>query len=558
MPHPTYLHHLEELKRAITSGDGDKAIAAAIGLEQVAKQYRTLLEQANDAILILEPESGRILDWNSRAETLLVYNAASLASMSLWDLFPESELPTQRQEFERNQVETNVITSEISIICGDGTRRFVDSSSSLVRFGDRSVVQAILRDVSERVRLKKETEKYAEELENRNKELARAQRLKSEFLASMSYDLLTPVEAIQGHCGILLDDELHDALTPLERKEILRKMEKNASQLKSLIARLLELSRLEAGAVSALNEDVDLVSLVHEEFEPYRNELAERGLRGDVLSENRCIICRTDPVKLGNIVRLLLGNAVKFTERGEVTVSVRVDGATAVLSVRDTGVGMEHEYLEDIFGIFRTHERSFTRRDLGPALGLSLVKKFSDLLGGQIEIETEMGRGTVFTLRLPDTVLRVQPFAEESGFSGKNGIRDALVVDDDRYTVEMLSEFLECVAHCRVRKAYSGVDAQLRLTEQRPDFLFVDLMLPQINGERLLHYCGSMWGENAVTKIVVTGKILTSEERSRLLQRAAAVIDKRNLRTDVLRNLLSSALNLDHSAVPAHQAEGWG
>ncbi|HQO36954.1 MAG TPA: ATP-binding protein, partial [bacterium] len=552
VPHPSYLHHLEELRRAITSGDGDKAIAAAIGLEQVAKLYRTLLEQANDAILILEPESGRILDWNSRAETLLVHNAASLANLSLWDLCPASELPLLRQEFDRNRINGNVITYELSIICGDGTQRFVDSSSSLIEFGGRSVVQAILRDVSERVRLKEEAENYARELEDKNEELARAQRLKSEFLASMSHDLLTPVEAIQGDCGILLDDELHDSLAPSQRKIILHKMENNASHLRSLIARLLELSRLEAGAVSVLNEDVDLVSLVHEEFEPYRSVLSARGLRGDVLSEDRCIVCRTDPVKLGNIVRVLIGNAAKFTERGEVTVSIRVDGTTAVLAVRDTGIGIEHEYLEDIFGIFRTHQRSFTRRDLGPALGLSMVKKFSDLLGVQIGIETQVGRGTVFTLRLPGTVLRVQPFAEESGSSGGNGIPDALVVDDDRYTVEMLSEFLECVGHCRVRKAYSGVDAQLRLTEQRPDFLFVDLMLPQINGERILHYCENMWGKNAVTQIVVTGKILTSEERRRLLERAAAVIDKRNLRTDVLRNLLSSVLNLDQSAVPAH------
>ncbi|MFH1738844.1 MAG: ATP-binding protein [bacterium] len=558
MPHTMYLQHLEELKTAIANGDSDKAVVAAIGLEQIAKRYHILLEQANDAILILDPESGRLLDWNSKAEEMLGYDSERLQTLSLSDLYPEEDLLWLLEEFQKNRRDGQTVTPEIPIIRGDGQRIYADSSSSLIQFGDSEVVQVILRDVTDRIQMVLGTAKHAQELEDKNEELARAQRLTSEFLASASHELLSPVEAILGDSRLLMDEEIHSTLNGTQKRTILNKIGANARQLKALLNGILDLSRLEAGVVPVLHEDIDLIPFVKDIFDPHRRTLAAKDLDGKVYYRARRIICRTDPTKLRQVLQELLTNATKFTDRGEVSVTLETNAETAMISVCDTGRGVPNEYLEHIFGLFRTGDRSFTRKHPGAGLGLTVVKKLTDLLGGRIRVETDVNVGTRLTVSLPGTVRSVEPAVEGGGgeiaephkSEVMQPVCDALVVDDDRYTVEILSEFLERSARCRVRKAYSGADAQLRLTERRPDYLFVDLLLPQMNGERILQYCETLWGRGSVTMIVVTGKKLTEAERAHLKNRAAAVIEKRNLRNDVLVEMLSPVIPLRELALP--------
>jgi protein-histidine pros-kinase len=546
---------LEELKTALRVGDSDAAMAAVLGLEQVAQQYRTLLEQANDAILIIDPDTGRLLDWNPKAEEMIGYDSKELGNRTLADLYPEEDSAWLWSEFQKNQIEGRTATPEVPIIRADGLRIYVDSSSSLIEFGDRCVVQAILRDVTERVELTLDAERYAQELERKNKELARAQRLSSDLLAKVTHELRTPLQAVVGYTSSLLEG-IYGPLNGTQRGK-LQIVDANATQLSSLINQMLELSRLDAGVVSALSEDVDIVHLLEDVFAQYRDDLAAKGLEGHLRCCAQRVICRTDPVKLREIIRQLLSNAAKFTLHGGVSVTLEVNGSDAVVAVRDTGIGIPAQHLERVFDIFQTADEPFARRHSGLGLGLSLVKKLTDLLGGKVEVETAVNRGTTFTVYLPRIVRSVKGARAGEIETAKAAdkpmellegdiepIRHALVVDDDPYTVEFLSEFLERIAGCRVRKAYSGADAQLHLTEHRPDFLFVDLLLPQMSGERILQYCEQLWGKGRVTMIVVTAKDLTEEETAELKKRAAAVIPKGNLRTDVLTDLLAPVIPL--------------
>ena len=559
MRHPAYPQHLEKLKTALRVGDSDAAIVAALGLEEVVKQCHTLLEQANDAILIVDPDSGCLLDWNPKAEEILGYGSEQFQNLTLSDLYPKEDSTRLWNEFQKNRLEDRAISLEVPIIRRNGRRIYMDSSSSLIEFEGNRVVQMILRDVTERVEVTLQAEKSAREPERKDERPAHARGSCSELLGKVIHELRSPLQVIVGYTSSLLEG-IYGALDG-RLKEKIQIVDANAAHLNSLINQISELSRLDAGAVSVLTEEVDIVQLLRDVFDEYREDLAAKGLEGHLCCSAQQVICRADPVKLREIIRQLLSNATKFTMRGEVSVTLEVNGADAVVAVRDTGIGIPDEHLPHVFDIFRTADEPSTRRAGGTGLGLSLVKKLTDLLGGRVEVETVVGQGTTFTVFLPGIV---RPSVEEGVGEDQaaetaakqterreddvESVRDALVVDDDPYMVDFLGDFLERAAGCRVRKAYSGADAQLRLTERRPDYLFVDLLLPQMSGERILQYCEQLWGQGSVTMIVVTGKDLTDAETAELRERAAAVLLKGNLRADVLADLLSPVIPLRHES----------
>ncbi len=549
MPHAAYLQHLESLKDALAKSDEKAALEAAAGLEQVAKQYRTLLEQANDAILLCDAESSRILEWNPKSAELLGYPDHRLRTISLSDLWPEEERERLWKEYGQHKSKERAFTQEAPIVRGDGEIIYVDSSYSMIEFGEQRLVQAILHDVTERIHLIRQTREHAEELERKNVALGRARRLTSEFLGRVSHELRTPLNAIVGYTSLLLDG-IYGSLDAPPVKA-LHKIDSNAIQLLTLIDQILDLSRIEAGAVSVLSEDVDLVQLLDEVFTHYYEDLATRGVDCRFECDSKEIICRTDPVKVRGIVRQLLSNAAKFTQRGEVVLSLEVDGTDTLVEVRDTGDGIPSNQFDNIFELFNTGERGssggcFT----GPGLGLCVVKKMTDLLGGNIEVESRIGTGTSFSLTLPGIVRSAElvrsTVAEETGANvlkqwdeAVEPVLEALLVEDDPYTVEILTEYLEQSAGCRVRKAYSGADAQLRLTERMPDFLFVDSVLPLMRGERILQYCEQLWGEGRVSLVVIAREDLNGSEQESLQKRSVTILKGKDLRSDLLGNLLS-------------------
>jgi len=559
VPHAAYLQHLEGLKKALSESDRDAALAAAAGLEHVAKRYRTLLEQANDAILLCDAESSRLLEWNLKTAELLVYPDEGLKELSLSDLWPEDERQRLWEEFKRYQSLGRAFTQEVPIVRGDGETIYVDCSYSVIEFGERRLVQAILHDVTEKVRLIEQTREHADELERKNEALARARRLTSEFLGRVSHELRTPLNAIVGYASLLLDG-IYGSLNAGHIKA-LEKIDSNAVQLLTLINQVLDLSRIEAGAVSVLSEDVDLVQLLDEVFVQHREDLSTKSVDYRFECESKEVICRTDPVKLRGIVRQLLSNAVKYTERGEVVLTLEVDRANAVVSVQDTGDGIPRHQFQNIFRLFHTGEKAPSRRGVtGPGLGLSVVKKMTDLLGGRIEVESELGKGTTFTLALPGIVRSVEDkeialpetkTAEivERWSSNIEPVLEALLVEDDPFTVEILTEYLERMAGCRVRKAYSGADAQLRLTERMPDLLFVDSVLPLMRGERILQYCEQLWGKGKVAMIVIAGNDLSAAEQSSLEGRSVTVLRRDDLRSGVLDNVLSPVVQSRRTGV---------
>jgi PAS domain S-box-containing protein len=226
-----------------------------------------------------------------------------------------------------------------------------------------------------------------------------ANRAKSEFLATMSHELRTPLNAVLGYTN-LLEGGIPEALSEPVLQYV-RRVGLSARHLAQLIEEILAFSRLEAGRETVSPADVDVAEVVRE-VEAIVEPLArEKGLRLIVDAAAPPTPLRTDPRKLRQILLNLLGNAVKFTEDGEITFTTRPDGGEVLFSVRDSGIGIPREHLERIFEPFWQVEQGTTRLAQGTGLGLSVSRRLAHLMGGTLTAESGEGGGSTFILRLP-------------------------------------------------------------------------------------------------------------------------------------------------------------
>jgi signal transduction histidine kinase len=244
-----------------------------------------------------------------------------------------------------------------------------------------------------------EAKRAAEALLRAKEEAEAADRAKTEFLATMSHELRTPLNTIWGYTQLFLSEAL-GALTS-DQLEVLRRVDKNAKELLDLISAVLDVSRLEAGRLPVDLREVRVAELL-QEVEAETQEIREQTSVASVWKVQKGLppLC-TDPGKLKVVIKNLIGNAVKFTEKGSITVDVHSYDSGIEIDVIDTGVGISADELAVIFEPFRQLESAKTRRFGGTGLGLHIVKRLLELLGGRITVESEVGRGSTFHVRVP-------------------------------------------------------------------------------------------------------------------------------------------------------------
>ena len=244
----------------------------------------------------------------------------------------------------------------------------------------------------------KAEEKSRREAERMAREQAEsADRLKSDFLSIMSHELRTPLVSIIGYNELLLDG-VAGSLTE-EQVDSLRRINKNSKKLLELINAMIDFSRLEAKSVEIKEVSVsDLIKEIESETQSLR-EMSDLNFVWKIESELPPV--RTDPAKLKVVLKNLIGNAVKFTEKGSVTIDAHNKDNGIEINVIDTGIGISPEALPIIFESFRQAENFLTRQHGGVGLGLYVVKRLLELLGGTINVESEVGRGSTFRVWIP-------------------------------------------------------------------------------------------------------------------------------------------------------------
>ena len=229
-----------------------------------------------------------------------------------------------------------------------------------------------------------------------------ANRLKSDFLATMSHELRTPLNIIIGYSDLLLSGAFGD-LTD-EQTNILKRVDRNANELHELISSTLDVGRLESGQVPLQLQIVDLSALLAEIEVEAQERCQQKGLRFSTVVSPYLPQLETDPLKLKVIIKNLVGNAVKFTETGSIHVVVHPQNEGVEICVSDTGIGIAPDAMTIIFEPFRQLESHLTRRHGGVGLGLYIVRRMLDLLGGTVQVESVVGRGSTFRVRIPTTI----------------------------------------------------------------------------------------------------------------------------------------------------------
>lgn len=333
------------------------------------------------------------------------------------------------------------------------------------------------------VELHKELEHRAQELEIQKERAEESTRLKSEFLASMSHELRTPLNSILGLTELILEK----AAIGGKNKERLEVVLKSGKRLMTLINDILDLSKIEAGKMFIREEDILLEEVIEEVSTTINPLTVEKGIGFEVIRNcNTRIIINTDKTRLVQVLINLLGNAVKFTERGKVKLIISKTQTNMLrFDVIDTGIGISNEAQKIIFEEFRQIDGSSTRKYGGTGLGLAISKKIIDMLGGSISVNSKLGEGSNFYFTIP---LRFgqekQQYISQSiniETLRRNRKNPILVVDDDseiRYTI---GQYLTSQGY-EVIYANEGDTALKLAKEKQPFAITLDIMLPGKDG----------------------------------------------------------------------------
>src|SRR4051812_47380503 len=322
------------------------------------------------------------------------------------------------------------------------------------------------------------------ELEAKTQELEVAGRHKSEFLASMSHELRTPLNAVIGFSDVLLE-RMFGELNPRQEEYVLD-IRNSGRHLLDLINEILDLSKIEAGRMELELGAVSLPDLLDQGVAMVRERALRHGIALGLTIAPGVGTVRADEVKLMQVVVNLLSNAVKFTpDGGSVDVRAEASGTDALVTVRDTGIGIPEEERERIFEAFQRGGRGARASVEGTGLGLTLSRRILDLHGGRLWMESEVGEGSTFSFTVPRLAgAATAPREREPARAAlpAPGQGDTiLVIEDDRRSAELLQLYLEGAGY-RVVVARDGVDGLDLARRSAPTAVVLDVLLPRLNG----------------------------------------------------------------------------
>jgi signal transduction histidine kinase/CheY-like chemotaxis protein len=327
----------------------------------------------------------------------------------------------------------------------------------------------------------------SEQLGDLYRDLETASEHKSVFLANMSHELRTPLNAVIGYSELLYDtaeEEGHD-----EYLSDLAKIRDAGRHLLDLINHILDLSKIEAGKMDLYLEEVDIGILVAEVRGIIELLTAANGNRLEITCPPDLAPFYTDRTKLKQSLLNLLSNATKFTRDGRLSLVVSATDSEASFAVSDTGIGMNDEQLGKLFQAFSQADATTTRKYGGTGLGLTITKRFCEMLGGSVTVESSEGRGSTFTITLPVHEMPARVAASEvlaavTGVKGREGGL-VMVVDDDPHARELLVAVVRREGY-RVIEASDGVSALALAREWHPDIITLDVLMPRMDGWAVL------------------------------------------------------------------------
>jgi PAS domain S-box-containing protein len=385
----------------------DRDLAAA-ALRESEDKYRTLVEQAKDGIVIIQDQ--RFVYANPSLLAMYGSTRDELIGTLFIQYVVEEEIPKLVRYYENRMKGVESASMYETIFkTKAGGHIHAEVNASLIPYQGRPADLVVIRNINERKKSEAEIRKLNETLEHRveertrelaaaNERLIELDRLKSLFLASMSHELRTPLNSILGFTGLLLMG-MSGRLSEEQAKQ-LTIVQGSAAHLLELINEILDISKIESGRVDLAIESFPIAAVVSETLKAVTPLAKAKGLelQADV-PEN--LILQSDRRRVKQVLMNLLGNAIKFSEKGAVRVAAAPLPDGLSVSVSDCGIGIREEDIGKLFNPFGQIDMSSTKKYEGTGLGLYLCKKILTLVGGTISVTSEYGRGSVFTFNLP-------------------------------------------------------------------------------------------------------------------------------------------------------------
>ncbi len=480
---------------------------AADDLANAHLQLKSVFNSATQIGIIATDLEGKITIFNPGAERMLGYSSEEIIGQ-VSDIFHlESEVKQRATELSKELgrpitgFDTYVALAKLggfaekewTYVRKDGSQLTVDSAVTATRDtkGEITGFLGIALDITQR--------KHGEEALRLAKSVAEeANQTKSEFLTNMSHELRTPLNSVIGFSNIIL----RNTNSKLDEKEItyLERIQANGKHLLELINDILDLSKVEAGSMELEIVSLNVGDLIEDLIGQVESQVAQKPVTLVKELPKKIVDVQTDPGKLKQILLNLVSNAIKFTEEGDVTVKVETDLKTnrpIAISVSDTGIGIPEKRISHIFDEFEQVDSSTQRKYGGTGLGLAISKALCELMGYDLEVESEVDRGSTFKIDIPlkDPVAqvdesvrkntrtsgRVSGAISDGSFKGKR----ILLVDDDPDSLTLLSHYLKNTG-CELETAISTADAMKAVGQQKPDLITLDLRMPDEAGDVFL------------------------------------------------------------------------
>ena len=423
---------------------------------------------------------GTIINTNDHYCALVGRSADELRGMRLSDITHPEDSATNDAIFRRVLEGDGPVTAEKRFVRGDGVVVFVANTVSLIT-GTRQTLLSVAIDISEQKRVEADLAAARDAAEAAN--LA-----KSNFIANMSHELRTPLSAIIGYSE-MLKEEVADGTDLAALETDLGKIESNARHLLGLINDVLDLSKIESGKMEVFAETFAVEPMLRDVAATVDGLVRKKNNQLELQLGSGLGTMHSDVIKIRQVLLNLLSNAAKFSENETVTLSATREAETLVFSVRDRGIGMSEEQLAKLFQRFSQADASTTRRFGGTGLGLSITKAFTTMLDGAIDVSSQPGEGSCFTLRIP--AHRAPDAATPDAAAHDVVVPDALpqevvlIIDDDPAQRDIMRRFLEregFAAHAAA-DGVTGLDLARRL---RPRAILLDVTMPGLDGWSVL------------------------------------------------------------------------
>lgn len=511
-------------------------------LHESEERYRMLFDNNPYPIWVYDRETLQFLAVNEAAVRSYGYSKDEFLAMTIKDIRPPGDIPALLQNVSglRNGSDNADIWRHRR---KDGISIDVEITSYPLNFAGRPAQIVIALDVTQRKRAEEEKRRFSDalaetnrQLELRNREVERANQLKSQFLASMSHELRTPLNAILGFAELLSRETR--ITQEAKYKRWLDHIDTGGKHLLQLVNDVLDLSKIEAGQVELNNENFEVEAAIPEVLSNIRYLAMIKKIRVEVESAPNMVVF-ADRVRFKQILYNLMSNAVKFTpEDGLIHLEISQEKDFARVSVTDTGIGIREEDLQIIFDEFRQVGETTRGVREGTGLGLAITKRLVELQGGKIVVRSEIGKGSqfVFTIPLGEGIDEPRALQVTPNLSSREKPL-VLIVDDEAPARDLLVSYLEPEGFQTVT-ASSGAEGIMKASKLLPDAITLNMLMPGKNGWDTLYRLKTNATTSAIPIVIVS--VVDNRERGFALGAAEYLV--KPVQKDVLVSALEKHL----------------